>query len=194
MASKAHLPDGSCSTLRCPRRRRYRVNQLPTICHLQMKHDIWTPIRNLDLKGLAKMDDDSKPQEFLSLTTEIVGSFVGNNAVAMSDLPALIASVFQALRTAGQAEPEKPAEAPTPAVPIKKSVQQDFIVCLEDGKKLKMLKRHLATRYKMTPKDYRQPLGPAQGLPDGSTGLCRAALGTRQADRPWPEAGRSGRA
>ena len=52
------------------------------------------------------MDDDSKPQEFLALTTEIVASFVGNNAVAMSDLPALIASVFQALRTTGQAEPE----------------------------------------------------------------------------------------
>jgi hypothetical protein len=84
------------------------------------------------------MDDDSKQQEVLALTTEIVASFVGNNAVAMSDVPALIASVFQALRTTGQAEPEKTAATPTPAVPIKKSIQHDFIVCLEDGKKLKM--------------------------------------------------------
>ena len=94
------------------------------------------------------MDDDSKQQEVLALTTEIVASFVGNNAVAMSDVPALIASVFQALRTTGHAEPETTAATPTPAVPIKKSVQHNFIVCLEDGKKLKMLKRHLATRYK----------------------------------------------
>ena len=111
------------------------------------------------------MDDDSKQQEVLALTTEIVASFVGNNAVAMSDLPALIASVFQALRTTGQAEPETTAATPTPAVPIKKSVQHDFIVCLEDGKKLKMLKRHLATRYQMTPAEYRQRWGLPRDYP-----------------------------
>jgi predicted transcriptional regulator len=111
------------------------------------------------------MDDDSKQQEVLALTTEIVASFVGNNAVAMSDLPALISSVFQALRTKGQAEPEQTAETPTPAVPIKKSVQHDFIVCLEDGKKLKMLKRHLATRYQMTPEDYRRRWGLSKDYP-----------------------------
>ena len=111
------------------------------------------------------MDDDSKRQELLALTTEIVGSFVGNNTVAMSDLPLLIAGVFQALGTLGQAEPEKPAEAPTPAVPVKKSVQQDFIICLEDGKKLKMLKRYLASRYDMTPADYRHRWGLAEDYP-----------------------------
>ena len=111
------------------------------------------------------MDDDRKPQELLSLTTEIVASFVGNNAIAMSDLPALIASVFQTLHTTGQAEPEQNAEAPTPAVPVKKSVQQNFIVCLEDGKKLKMLKRHLATRYNMTPEDYRRRWGLPKDYP-----------------------------
>ena len=111
------------------------------------------------------MNDDREPQELLALTTEIVASFVGNNAVAMSDLPALIASVFQALRTTGQAEPEKTAATPTPAVPIKKSVQHDFIVCLEDGKKLKMLKRHLASRYNMTPEDYRRRWGLARDYP-----------------------------
>ena len=111
------------------------------------------------------MADDSKPQEFLGLTTEIVASFVGNNAVAVSDLPALIASVFQALRTTGQAEPEKTAATPTPAVPIKKSVQENFIICLEDGKKLKMLKRHLASRYNMTPEDYRRRWGLPKDYP-----------------------------
>ena len=111
------------------------------------------------------MNDNRKPQEHLALTTEIVASFVGNNAVAMSDLPALIASVFQALRATGQAGPEKTAASPTPAVPIRKSVQHDFIVCLEDGKKLKMLKRHLATRYNMTPDDYRRRWGLAADYP-----------------------------
>ena len=71
----------------------------------------------------------------------------------------------QALGAVGQAQPEKPAEAPTPAVPIRKSVQQDFIVCLEDGKKLKMLKRHLASRYNMTPADYRRRWGLAKDYP-----------------------------
>jgi predicted transcriptional regulator len=111
------------------------------------------------------MDADSRRQELLALTTEIVGAFVGNNTVATSDLPALISSVFQALGAVGQAEPEKPAEAPTPAVPIKKSVQQDFIICLEDGKKLKMLKRHLASQYHMTPADYRRRWGLAKDYP-----------------------------
>ena len=105
------------------------------------------------------MDDGSKRQELLSLTTEIVSSFAGNNAVAMSDLPAIISSVYDALRGAGKVEVAKAVEAPTPAVPIKKSIGTDYIICLEDGKKLKMLKRHLATRYNMTPDDYRRRWG-----------------------------------
>ena len=111
------------------------------------------------------MDDGSKRQELLSLTTEIVSSFAGNNAVAMSDLPAIISSVFDALRGAGKVEAAKPVEAPTPAVPIKKSIGTDYIICLEDGKKLKMLKRHLATRYNMTPDDYRRRWGLAADYP-----------------------------
>src|SRR3954469_451998 len=111
------------------------------------------------------MDDDSKPQALLSLTTEIVASFAGGNTVAAGDLPALIASVFEALRTVGSPAVEKPAEAPTPAVPIKKSIGSDFLICLEDGKKLKMLKRHLATRYHMTPEDYRRRWGLAKDYP-----------------------------
>ena len=105
------------------------------------------------------MDEKSERQELLSLTTEIVSSFAGNNAVAVSDLPAIISSVFEALRKAGTDEVEKKAEAPTPAVAVKKSIGRDFIVCLEDGKKLKMLKRHLKTRYDMSPEEYRRRWG-----------------------------------
>jgi predicted transcriptional regulator len=77
----------------------------------------------------------------------------------------LITSVFQALRLAGHTEPAKVLEAPVPAVPIKKSVGRDYVICLEDGKKLKMLKRHLATRYQMTPAEYRQRWGLPKDYP-----------------------------
>ena len=105
------------------------------------------------------MDDGNKHPELLSLTTKIVASHAGSNKLATSDLPALIGSVFEALRTAGTVEVVKSVEALVPAVPVKKSVMPEFIVCLEDGKKLKMLKRHLATRYNMTPAAYRQRWG-----------------------------------
>ena len=111
------------------------------------------------------MDATSSRQELLSLTTEIVSSFAGNNAVGMADLPALISSVFLALRSSGEEQAAPVAEAPVPAVPIKKSVQPGFIVCLEDGRKLKMLKRHLATRYNMTPDQYRQRWGLGKDYP-----------------------------
>ena len=105
------------------------------------------------------MEEAGEQQGLLSLTTEIVAAFAGHNTVATSDLPGLIGTVYAALRAAGTVEAEKPAEALVPAVPIKKSVMPEFIVCLEDGKKLKMLKRHLATRYNMTPAEYRQRWG-----------------------------------
>ena len=111
------------------------------------------------------MDHDNKDQELLRLTAEIVSSFAGHNTVATSDLPALITSVFQALRAAGQVEMAKTAETPTPAVPIKKSIQHDFLVCLEDGKRLKTLKRYLATRHGMTPEEYRRRWGLATDYP-----------------------------
>ena len=111
------------------------------------------------------MTDGSERQGLLSLTTEIVASFAGNNTVAVGDLPAVIASVFRALRSVGQGEAEKPAEAPVPAVPIKKSIGTDFLVCLEDGKKVKMLKRYLASRYNLTPDQYRQRWGLPRDYP-----------------------------
>ena len=111
------------------------------------------------------MDDANNRQELLSLTTEIVASFTGNNMLAVAELPALISSVYTALRSAGTDKLEPAAEAPVPAVPIKKSIRPEFLICLEDGKKLKMLKRHLATRYNMTPDQYRQRWGLPRDYP-----------------------------
>ena len=93
----------------------------------------------------------------LELTTEIVSAHVGNNTVALADLPQLIQDVYKTLAAVGTAP--APVERPQPAVPIKKSVTPDYLVCLEDGKKLKMLKRHLMTHYQMTPDEYRQKWG-----------------------------------
>ncbi|HVI99951.1 MAG TPA: MucR family transcriptional regulator [Sphingomonas sp.] len=102
------------------------------------------------------MDTDTDMQETLvTLTADIVAAHVSNNSVAVSDLPLIIQNVHGALAALG-----KPAEAPQvkqePAVSIRSSVKPDYIVCLEDGKKLKMLKRHLMTHYQMTPEQYRQ--------------------------------------
>ena len=93
----------------------------------------------------------------LRLTAQIVAAHVEHNAVQADALPSLIQKVYQTLRDVGQAPPE--TAKPTPAVPIKQSVRPDFIICLEDGKKLKMLKRHLTTAYKMTPAQYRARWG-----------------------------------
>jgi predicted transcriptional regulator len=95
--------------------------------------------------------------ELLALTSEIVSSHVANNSTEQDNLPELIQSVFDKLSALASDEPA-PAEL-TPAVPIKKSVTDDYIVCLEDGKKLKMLKRHLMTAYGMTPEEYRAKWG-----------------------------------
>ena len=91
----------------------------------------------------------------LSQTVEIVSSYVSNNTVLLSDLPRLIEDTYAALEAQGSAAEDLGPERPRPAVPIKKSVQPDYIVCLEDGKQLKMLKRHLKTAYNMTPEEYR---------------------------------------
>ena len=105
------------------------------------------------------MDDDSLHAELLSLTTKIVAAHAGSNKLGVSDLPALIGSVFDTLRTVGMVAVETPVAALVPAVPVKKSVNHEFIVCLEDGKQMKTLKRHLATRYNLTPAAYRQRWG-----------------------------------
>lgn len=93
----------------------------------------------------------------LNLTADIVAAHVSNNSVAVNDLPQLINNVHAAL--GGLANATKPEEKPVPKVPIRSSVKPDYIVCLEDGKKLKMLKRHLMTHYGLTPADYRAKWG-----------------------------------
>jgi len=95
--------------------------------------------------------------ELLTLTAEIVAAHIGNNAIENSDVAPLIQSVFDTLCSLGT-EDAAPVEL-TPAVPIKRSVTDDYIICLEDGKKLKMLKRHLMTAYGMTPQAYRAKWG-----------------------------------
>lgn len=108
---------------------------------------------------MAEQKDNAlNPEELLSLTSDIVAAHVSNNTVAVSDLPGLIEQVYKTLSSVGGAA-ETAADRPTPAVPIKKSVHPDYIVCLEDGKKLKMLKRHLKTAYDMTPEEYRERWG-----------------------------------
>jgi predicted transcriptional regulator len=93
-------------------------------------------------------------ETLITLTSDIVAAHVSNNSVSVADLSTLITNVYGALASLGQAAPV--AEAlPEPAVSIRSSVKPDHIVCLEDGKKLKMLKRHLMTHYNLTPDQYR---------------------------------------
>ncbi len=103
------------------------------------------------------MSENPNANELLELTTEIVSAHVGNNSIALGDLPQLIQDVYKTLAIVGTT-PAVP-ERPKPAVPIKKSVSPDFVICLEDGKKLKMLKRHLKTAFNMTPDEYRERWG-----------------------------------
>jgi predicted transcriptional regulator len=109
-------------------------------------------------KELSKMADNTSSSDLLALTTEIVAAHVSNNTVAVGDLPQLIHQVYQSLAGIGKVVPPA-AERPQPAVSVKRSVHPDYIICLEDGKKLKMLKRHLKTAYNMTPDDYRERWG-----------------------------------
>ena len=97
---------------------------------------------------------------YIELAADIVSAFVSNNSVPAAELPALIGSVHQALNTLTNGAAQQPAEQQKqPAVSIKKSVQPDYIVCLEDGKKFKSLKRHLRTVYNLTPEQYRAKWG-----------------------------------
>ena len=98
------------------------------------------------------------------MTTEIVSSHVANNTVTVNDLPNLIQQVYNTLAAVGKSS-TLAAERPQPAVPIKRSVTPDFIICLEDGKKLKMLKRHLKTAYNLTPEQYRERWGLSADYP-----------------------------
>jgi len=101
---------------------------------------------------------EGKSNELLTITSEIVSAHVSNNTVSVADLPGLIEQVYRTLVTIGPSL-DGTQERPKPAVVIRKSITPDFIICLEDGKKLKMLKRHLKTAYNMTPDEYRERWG-----------------------------------
>jgi predicted transcriptional regulator len=96
--------------------------------------------------------------EILGLTAKIVSAHAANNAIESRGLPGVIRAVYNTLSNIDQA-PAAPVERAQPAVPIRKSVFPDYIVCLEDGKRLKMLKRHLSSSYDLTPEQYRQKWG-----------------------------------
>jgi predicted transcriptional regulator len=109
-------------------------------------------------------DNDGTADTLLTLTADIVAAHVSNNSVAVNDLPNLIQNVHAALSGISQSS-SAPEPKPEPKVSIRASVKPDYIVCLEDGKKLKMLKRHLMTHYNMTPEQYRQKWGLSSDYP-----------------------------
>ena len=111
------------------------------------------------------MQNDSHFQsETIELTADIVAAYVSNNSVSASDLPGLIASVHSALNNIHT--PAAVEALPlTPAVSVKKSITDDYLICLEDGKRFKSLKRHLRTRYDMSPEEYREKWGLAPDYP-----------------------------
>ncbi len=116
-------------------------------------------------------------ETLITLTADIVSAHVSNNSVAVSDLPVLIQNVHNALTGLGGVK-EVPEVKPEPAVSVRSSIKPDYIVCLEDGKKLKMLKRHLMTHYGMTPDEYRQKWGLAADYPKvARVFLNRLAIG-----------------
>ena len=115
------------------------------------------------------MDDEQmkneQHEELLRMTTEVVAAYVSNNVLPATQISDVISAVYGSLKALDGAPPEVKAEPLKPAVPIKKSVHPDYLICLEDGKKLKMLKRHLRTTYNMTPEEYRAKWGLAPDYP-----------------------------
>jgi predicted transcriptional regulator len=111
------------------------------------------------------MNENSASSNYIELAADIVSAYVSNNSVPAGDLPGLIGEIHSALTKVGNDSVEAPVEAPKPAISIKRSVTPDFIICLEDGKKFKSLKRHLRTQYNMTPEQYREKWGLAPDYP-----------------------------
>ena len=109
---------------------------------------------------MPEPDEETRASgEALKLTAQIVSSFAGNNKVSPEELVDIIRSVHRTIASLSDNAPEKPAERPKPAVAANRSVHDDYIICLEDGKKLKMLKRYLRSTYSMTPDEYRKRWG-----------------------------------
>ncbi|WP_319529390.1 MucR family transcriptional regulator [uncultured Cohaesibacter sp.] len=102
------------------------------------------------------MSENSGNNILIELTADIVSAYVSNNAVPVNDLSGLIGDIYKALEETKKPVTEEITEAPKPAISVKKSITPDYIVCLEDGKKFKSLKRHLRTHYNLSPEEYRE--------------------------------------
>ena len=147
------------------------------------------------------MSENEEASNRVEMTAEIVSAYVERNSVPLSELPALIRSVHDALaRLSGAAEPERPAEPLQPKVPIRKSVSTDYITCLEDGRRFKSLKRHLHSEHGLSPQEYRDKWGLAKDYPmvapayaDARSNLAKTMglgrkAGTPALEMPEPEA------
>ena len=134
------------------------------------------------------MNEQTASAELIDLAAEIVSAYVSNNSVPAQDLPTLISEVHRALSSTHQGMNQPEPEPLKPAVNPKKSVFPDHIVCLEDGKKFKSLKRHLRTHYDLSPEEYREKWGLPGRLSDGRPELRRGAFGACQEDGSRPAA------
>src|ERR671921_2835117 len=108
---------------------------------------------------MVSMSDAAAPANFIELAADIVSAYLSKNSLPVSELPALINDVHAALVTVAGGTAEPAAEARNPAVSIRRSITPDYIICLDDGKKFKSLKRHLRTQYDLTPEQYRERWG-----------------------------------
>jgi predicted transcriptional regulator len=134
--------------------------------------------------------------EIIEMTAEIVASYVENNTISTSDLPALIQSIHRVLAGISTGVETVEAAPKEPAVPVRRSITPDYLVCLEDGRKFKSLKRHLRTKYNMSPEDYRAKWGLAKDYPMVAPNYAKARsdlakqMGLGQGGRQAPRAKR----
>jgi predicted transcriptional regulator len=141
------------------------------------------------------MDDKA---EIIEMTADIVSAYVGNNSVSSSDLPNLIQSVHRALSAVTAGVTESAPAPKEPAVPVKRSITPDYLVCLEDGRKFKSLKRHLRTKYDMSPDEYRSKWGLSKDYPMVAPNYAKARsdlakqMGLGQGGRKPARKGRGG--
>src|SRR3954454_16184582 len=143
------------------------------------------------------MREQQTPPNYIELAADLVSAFVSNNPVPAAELPALIGTVHAALTKTANGSSQQPTEEPkkAPAVSVKKSVQPDYIVCLEDGKRFKSLKRHLRTVYDLTPEQYRAKWGLPADYPMVAPNYAAArselaksmGLGAQRRTTPEPE-------
>lgn len=144
------------------------------------------------------MSEPAQDSNLIDLAAEIVSAYVSNNSVASHDLPSLIGEVYAALQKTNGGEPEPEPEPLKPAVTVKKSITPDYLICLEDGKKFKSLKRHLRTHYNLSPEEYRERwnLQPDYPMVAPNYAAARSELAKRmglgqQRKKPAPRASRS---